>query len=954
MTEAPTGNVTFLFTDIEGSTMLAQNFPESISAALGKHSSILKDTIESHNGFIFKTIGDAFCSAFKDSANAINAALDIQMNIQNEKWEGAVIKVRIGIHSGQAEWGNSNYTGYLTLAGANRIMSSAFGGQIVISDTTYNLAKEIFYNSKYTLKDLGVRRLKDLIQPVRLYQLTSTGLKEDFPPINTLDARPNNLPVQLTNFIGRENEIREIKNLLSSSRLLTLTGPGGTGKTRLSTKIGSEMIDDFENGVWFLELDSLTDTQFIAKRIITMFRLTVDRDKKDTDVLINYLREKELLLIFDNCEHLIEGCAKISDELLRYCPKLKIIASSREQLHVAGEIVFAVPSLSMPESISDVSASQLSNYESARLFIDRAISVNPNFQITNDNAHVLAQLCYDLDGIPLAIELAASRIKVLTIEKILERLSDRFKLLTGGKRTSLPRQQTLKATMDWSYELLSENEKRLWQRLSLFKGGWTLEAAEAVCSDESLDEYEVLDLLNQLVNKSLVRVYQSESGARYAMLETIRQYGNEKFSSDEEKNDVRRKQFDFFYSMIKDSEEMLSGAGQRIWIKRIKDDYENIRQCLKFAIESFPDDAVHFCLELGKYWEVQSYFSEGFDYLDNAVKNAKNLKSREEGKAEYWKGYFKMQQGNYPAAKEHFTHSLEFFKNLNDKYLEAKVLLGFGTTSMYEVDFENMHLYSGKSLEISRELKNKSLIARNLQVIASGLLQEAKYDEARKMFEECLELFRELEDFVSQAKIIGNIGLLEYCIYNYEKAIQPLEESLKIRIELNDRQGISIALNNLGAAKYMMKNLEEAQVELEESLRICRELGDKRTYVTPLSTLGLICYDRKNFNESMKIFKEVVHISSEIGDKYTLAKGFDGCANNLIEMKEFGKACVALSKFISLMKSSAKKHFIESEYERFELIEKSIKENISISEFEQWKEKGDAMSTEEAIEYVTE
>ncbi|MEZ4823626.1 MAG: adenylate/guanylate cyclase domain-containing protein [Ignavibacteria bacterium] len=521
----PTGAVTFLFTDIEGSTKLAQEFPDTLPSALEKHNSILKNVVEINNGFVFKIVGDAYCCAFQNAADAVKAAVEIQINIENENWDGAVIRIRIGIHSGNAEWNGDDYMGYITLARVARVMSAAYGGQILISNDTYKLFShhkdtnppqaEQRENESDSLclsdlvvknvcfRDLGERRLKDVIEPIRLYQVESEGLRKEFPPLKTLDARPNNLPIQLTSFIGREKEMKFVKEELKNSRLLTLTGTGGAGKSRLSLQAAADLIDDFANGVWFTELAAVSDPVFLPIAIINALGLKEENSKTPEVTLSDYLKDKEILIILDNCEQIIESCAKLTEKLLLRCPDLKIIATSREALNISGEQTYKIPPLSQPDPDCKDTPEQLIQYESVRLFIERALSVNHEFRVNKENAMVLAKVCSRLDGIPLAIELAAARSKVLSVDKINERLDDRFKLLTGGKRTALPRQQTLRALIDWSYDLLSDKEKIYGTDSLYFSGGWTLEAAEEICSDNIIDSGEIFEILSSLIENQL-------------------------------------------------------------------------------------------------------------------------------------------------------------------------------------------------------------------------------------------------------------------------------------------------------------------------------------------------------------------------------------------------------------------------------------------------------------------
>jgi class 3 adenylate cyclase len=473
MGSLPSGTVTFLFTDIEGSTQLWEKHPEAMKNALAKHDSIVRAAIESNAGAVIKTTGDGVHAVFETALDAVQAALIGQRALKNPICD-LQIKVRMGLHTGEAELRASDYHGQ-SLNRAARIMSVGHGGQVLLSSVTAELARE-HLSADVTLLDLGEHRLKDLIRPEQLYQLLASDLPGEFPPLHSLNAFPNNLPSQLTSFIGRERELGEARKLLSSARLLTLIGPGGTGKTRLSFQLAADQLSDFKDGVWLVELAQLSGPSFILSTVASVLELHEVQGIQLIHVVVDYLRAKQLLLLLDNCEHLVEASAQIADQLLHACPQLKIIASSREALGIDGETVFRVPSLSLPGTPSH----SLMDYEATRLFIDRASKAEPRFRLTDNNAPSITQICQRLDGIPLAIELAAARVKLFTPEQIAERLDDRFKLLTGGSRTALPRQQTLRALIDWSYQSLNEAEQRALRRLAAFSGGWTFEAAEAV------------------------------------------------------------------------------------------------------------------------------------------------------------------------------------------------------------------------------------------------------------------------------------------------------------------------------------------------------------------------------------------------------------------------------------------------------------------------------------------
>ncbi len=447
MPSNPTGTVTFLFSDIEGSTKLAREYPESWETLRSRHHEILRQAIESNHGYVFQVVGDAFCAAFHTAGDAIRSAIRCQLNMNQEDWGETALKVRVGIHTGKAEiQEGGDYHGYLTMSRVQRLMSAAHGGQVLLSLATQELVCDDLPDG-VTLRDMGQRRLKDLVRPEHIYQLIIADLPVDFPPIKTLDIYPHNLPAQMTSFIGREKEMAEVKQALDKHRLVTLTGSGGTGKTRLSLQVAADLLDQFPDGVWFIELAPLTNPDLIPQTILYIFGVAEQQDQSTLQSLIDTIREKKLLIILDNCEHLIEASAKVAYTLLNSAQRLTILASSREALSVKGEMVWYVPSLAFPDIKRLPNIEQLSHYEAVRLFMDRAILVQPHFHMTNDNAFVIAQICVRLDGIPLAIELAAARVKSLSVDQIAARLDDRFRLLTGGSRTALPRQQTLRAAM---------------------------------------------------------------------------------------------------------------------------------------------------------------------------------------------------------------------------------------------------------------------------------------------------------------------------------------------------------------------------------------------------------------------------------------------------------------------------------------------------------------------------
>jgi len=503
---------TFLFTDIEGSTQLWERHPQAMGAALARHDALLATAVAAHGGSVFQRTGDGCHAVFPSAVAGALAALAAQQALAAEGWAELApdaLRVRMAVHAGQAATRDGDYFGP-ALNRAARLMAAAHGGQVLLSETAAGLARDEMPPG-LSLRDLGEHRLKDLTRPEHIFQLAAPGLPADFPPLGVLGAA-NNLPVPLTSFIGRERELAEAQRLLASARLLTLTGPGGTGKTRLALQAAADALDQFPDGAWLVELAPLADPALVAGAAATTWDLREQPGRTPLDALLDYLRARHLLLILDNCEHLIEACADLAADLLRACPRLTILASSREPLGVPGETTYRVPSLAVPDN-ECATPQRLLQFDAARLFVERAQAAQPHFAPNRGNLAVIIQICRRLDGIPLAIELAAARVRLLSVEQIAARLDDRFRLLTGGSRTALPRQQTLRALIDWSYDLLPAPECAALRQLAVFAGGWTLEAAEAVLSSP-----DVLDLLAQLVNKSLVYVDEAGAEPRYRLL----------------------------------------------------------------------------------------------------------------------------------------------------------------------------------------------------------------------------------------------------------------------------------------------------------------------------------------------------------------------------------------------------------------------------------------------------
>lgn len=616
MPTLPSGTVTYLFTDIEGSTRLLHELGDHYAEILAAHHRILRSACKASAGREIETHGDGFFVAFPRARDAVAASVAAQRAIAAHSWpQGETVRVRMGLDTGEPLDAETGYVD-IHIHRAARICAAGWGGQILISQATRELVADDLPMGT-SLRDLREHRLKDLASPVRLFQVVVPDLPCDFPSLRSLTSLPNNLPMQLTSFIGREREMGEIRALLSRSRLLTLVGSGGSGKTRLALQVAAELLEAYKDGVWLVELAALTDAGLLAQTVAAALNLREQPGRTVEATLTDYLQPRQILLVLDNCEHLLLACAELGEGLLRTCPQLRLLSTSRESLAISGELTYRVPSFAVTELRQLTSVDALIQNEAVRLFVDRATLAAPAFKLTERNVAAVAQICDRLDGIPLAIELAAGRMKGMSVEQIAARLDDRFRLLTGGSRTALPRQQTLRATMDWSHEMLSDSERTVLRRLSVFAGGWTLEAAEAVCAGDGPEPGDVLDLVTHLVDKSLVFMEAPDGEARHRFLETIRQYARDRLMEASEADRVRDRHRDWCIQLAEQAEPHLTSAAQAVWFERLELENHNLRAALEWTkAGGAPEMGLRLAGPLWRFWNVHGYWREGREWLE--------------------------------------------------------------------------------------------------------------------------------------------------------------------------------------------------------------------------------------------------------------------------------------------------------------------------------------------------
>ncbi len=868
----PTGSVTFLFTDIEGSTALLQHLGDQrFAGVLDAHRHILRAAFEAGGGYEVDTQGDSFLIAFGSADDAVATAVAAQRAINAHPWpEGAPIRVRMGLHTGEPTVAGSHYVG-IDVHRAARIMAVGYGGQILLSHATRDLI-ERHLPEGLKARDLGEHRLKDLTRPEHIFQMVTPDLPGDFPPLKTLDIISNNLPIQLTTFIGREREIEDVKRSLAKTRLLTLMGSGGAGKTRLAVQVAADLIEQFEKGVWLVELAPLEDPALVVQAVATTFQVREAAGRSLLDLLVDYLQPKSLLLVLDNCEHLVAACAKLASALLRACPNLKILATSREALGIAGEVPYHVPPLSRPDPRRVQSLEQLRQFEAVQLFVERGVHSQPRFALTDANAKPVAHICHRLDGIPLAIELAAARVKVLTVDQIATRLDDRFRLLTGGSRTGLPHHQTLRAAMDWSHDLLSVEERTLLRRLGVFAGGFNLEAAEAICTDDGVEVVAILDLLTNLVDKSLVVAEGLNGDIRYRLLETVRQYGLERLQESGEVAAVRGRHLDWYLGLAERAEPELQGPDQVGWLSQLEMEHDNLRAALEWAKaeERGADVGLRLAGALHRFWAMRGYLSEGREWLEGAVSRSEDA-STARAKAIYGAGALAFDQGDYARAEALCEQSVTLYRERGDMLGVALSLNVLAFLSRDRGDHKRAIALLEQSLILCRELDHKWILARTLYILALTVRRQGDYKRAEALLEESLALWRKTGDKWGLARSLGSLGVVARFQGDYVRARALHEESLALSRELGDKLQIAESLLTLGTVAQNQGDYARAIALDEECLILSRESGDKLRAGVALLNLANVHHYQGADERAKELIEEARASLVAVGAKQQIA-----------------------------------------------------------------------------------
>ncbi|MFY9781008.1 MAG: adenylate/guanylate cyclase domain-containing protein [Candidatus Baltobacteraceae bacterium] len=821
----PTGAVTFLFTDIEGSTRRWEANPEAMRLALRRHDALVRTALEGHGGYVFKTIGDAFCTAFQETASAVRGALEVQRALAREDWDAVGgLSVRIALHAGSVDERDGDYFGP-PLNRVARLLSIAHGGQVILSGTAAELAAERL-EPEASLLDLGSHRLKDLETPEKVYQLTVPDLRAAFPPLRSLDVRPHNLPQQPTSFIGRESELRELAQGLEKARLLTLLGPGGVGKTRLALQLGGELLERFPDGVWFVDLAPIADPTLVAAQTASVVGAPVAPGRPARDAVVAGLRYRKTLLIFDNCEHVAAATAELIDAILRNAAEVRAIATTRHALEFDGEVVFRVDSLALPPADARLDVQSALDHSAIALFVERGRAATGNFALTERNLGSVVEICRRLDGLALALELAAPKLSVLDPQQLAARLDQRFRLLSGGKRTSLPRQRTLRALIDWSYDLLDAREQGLFRRLSVFAGGWTLDAATAVCSDDR-DEWDVFELLSALVAKSLVNTERHGEQQRFRMLESTRVYAREHLEQSGEGEEAAQRHAAFYAAYMQAQRPLLAAMDERAWQGAVLAELDNVRAAFEWTIVQNHDPHTG----LAMLAEVQrqrlvAQADERTRWFELAAKAAQRIDDPPLVAA-ILRLYAGMLIGTgrplalRTAAADAAVAASEAIGD-PVALADALGLLASCLQSASRIDDAEERLRAAWSALESQDAPE--LKAKILTGWAANELYRGDLERARLRFNEALRMAG--PKTLIYATILYALGELEFAAGNLEQARVSALEGKRCLLELHVPWDLALVNCNLAGYALALNDAEVARESLKEAMTVFHDVGD--------------------------------------------------------------------------------------------------------------------------------
>ncbi len=956
--QLPRGTVTFLLTDMAGSTAMWEKAGDAFRNALEAHHRLMRTLFTEHGGHEVKEAGESFLVAFESPIAALTCAIACQKTVDGLllRVEGQAdnsqpsnlnpqLRVRMALHTGEVKLEEGEYHG-IVLHRASRILTAAHGGQILASEAlSFMLRRDL--PAGVQLVDLGVYRLRDVQAPERLFQVNYDGMPQtDFPALNAEAGYQSNLPLQFTRFFGREEQLAQLSEMLQSghTRLVTITGPGGTGKTRLALEVANRLLEPFAGAVWFVPLVDLSDPQLIAGAIVDALRIPRPATAEPLDQAVLALNRQPSLLVLDNLEQFVEEGGQVVRALLERVPLLTCLVTSRQSLGLLAERESQLAPLATPNGPG--TPERLTMFESVRLFVDRAQAVKPDFQVTNQNAPAVAELCDRLEGIPLAIELAAARASVLSPSQMLLQLENRFDFLVSRRRDATDRHRTLRAVMEWSYRSLPPETQGFFAQLSVFRGGWTLESASEVTGD-----HLALEHLEHLRACSLVQAADYETGMRFRMLESIREYAEAQLTP-EERAAAGHRHLDFAVRFAEEAEPGLTGADQQAWLERLEADHDNLRAALGFALQLSTESGLRLSGALWPFWYVRGYFGEGRMWCRSALEREVDAdRTAVRAKALNGAGALAYRQGDYASARSLYEESLSIRRERGDRRGIALSLNNLGLVAQEQGDYASAPSLFEESLSIGRELGDRRGIAMSLNNLGMVAQDRGDYASSRSLFEEALTINQDLGNREWEAANLNNLGILTLHQGDYASARSLSEESLSIRRELGDRSGIALSLNNLGKGAREQGDYVSARSLFEESLSILRELGNRVGIAHSLSNLGSVAHEQGDYASARSLYQESLSIRRELGDRQGIAaslEAFAGLAAALsqsVRVARLWGAAEALREEIGSPLSS-------NDRDQYDESVAAAREALGDDAFSTARAEGRAMTLEQAVDYA--
>jgi predicted ATPase/class 3 adenylate cyclase len=793
----PTGTVTFLFTDIEGSTRLLQALGDEYPGALETHGRLIRRAVADHGGTVIATEGDSVFAVFHSAVTAVAATAQAQRALAAAEWPaGLPIRVRMGLHTGEGRVTGGDYVG-LDVHRAARISAAAHGGEVLVSDSTRALTAGSLPEG-VTLRDLGAHRLKDLEVPERMHRLVIDGLPSEFPPPRSIEIGKAHVPPRPTTFIGRRAELDALRELVRSHHLVTLVGPGGTGKTRLSMELAEEAAGDFDDGAWFVDLAPLSDPALVEPTIARCLGLSDQPGQSMVELLRTYLEPKDLLLVLDNFEHLLPA-TPVVEQLLATARGLRVVVTSRSVLHLYGEQEFPVAPLGLPEAGAATSVDELTKSEAVRLFVERARAVKPTFSVTPESGRAVTGICIRVDGLPLAIELAASRVRLLEPMEILARLDRHLPVLALGASNLPARQRTLRATIDWSYDLLPASERALFVRLAIFAGGCSLDAAEPICNPGSELGIDTLDGIGALVDQSLVRHTSVGAESRFSMLETIREYGRDRLTADGALDEVGRRHLHHYRDLAEAAELNLIGADQATWLDRVEREHDNIREALRRALDLPDADAgLRLAAALWRFWFQRGYLREGRSWLEAVLAVEPDAISSARAKAYGALGGLSYWLSDVESTERAYGEAVRLYQEMGDRFNEAEARYNLAFVAVMRRDMTGAIERFGDSLALAEQVGRPDVAAKSRQALGMSAIASGDPERALTPLEEGLAFFREAGEQFHIGDALTGLAQARTLLGHHQHGRLAYLEAVRIFMAAHNLPGIGTVLSGMG------------------------------------------------------------------------------------------------------------------------------------------------------------